>query len=110
MMCFSRPLLLHCIASAPLSSGRALVAGGDGMLSTLPSEDSESRLDESAGTGMSVVAAFGMFERDIRGVGVERACDSGLQQNVSRFQSLQLKFSNRLPSSIACDVFENSDH
>lgn len=34
----------------------------------------------------------------------------GWQQKVSRFHNRQLRFSNLLPSSIACDVFENSDH
>jgi hypothetical protein len=33
-----------------------------------------------------------------------------LQQKVSRFHNRQLRFSNRRPSSIACDVLENSDH
>jgi hypothetical protein len=32
------------------------------------------------------------------------------QQKVSRFQRRQLRFSRRLPSSIACDVLEKSDH
>ena len=111
VMCFSRPRLSQL--SARLSSGRALgmVVAEAGVSvaseSLNPSEDVESRLDDSSGTGMSLVAAFGI---ENRGACVDRACDSGLQQKVSRFHRRQLRFSSRLPSSIACDVLENNDH
>ena len=115
VMCFS-PLLLLLHESARISSGRAFGIGvaevsGDGVSSSSSSsDDAESRLDESSGTGMSVAAAFGLPENDIRGEDVDCACAFELQQNVSRFHNRQLKFSSRLPSSIACEVFENSDH
>ena len=101
VICFSRPRL----QSARHNSGRAfgilVVAGADRDCSS-SSEDSELTLDENdkRGMGMSVAAAFGD--------GVEGG--SFEQQNVSRFHSLQLRFSSRLPSSMACDVFENNDH
>lgn len=116
VMCFSRPLLLLSQESAHRSSGRAfgimvaLAGGDDDSSSSLSSDNVESRLEDSSGTGMSVVAAFGFREIEMGGEAVERACDSALQQKVSRFHNRQLKFSNRLPSSIACDVFENNDH
>ena len=117
VMCFSRPrLLLSHEKSRHVSSGRALgmtvaVACGDGGIeSSLSSDDAESRLDDSSGTGMSVVAAFGFREFETGDEVVNRACDSGLQQNVSRFHNRQLRFSSRRPSSIACEVLENNDH
>jgi len=109
VMCFSRPLLVLHAESFLLSSGRAagmLVAGADDVsASSSSSEIALSRLLESAGIGMLVAAVLGLNEHR-----VDRACTSGAQQNVSRFHNRQLRFSNRLPSSIACDVFENSDH
>ena len=114
MRCFSRPLLLLSQESDSRNSGLfdimvVVFCAGEDSNSSLSSEDVESRLDDSSGTGMSVVAAFGLREID-RGEVVQLACDSGSQQKVSRFHNRQLRFSNRLPSSIACDVFENSDH
>ena len=117
VMCFSRPLLVQSRATVCRNSGRALgivvAAIGDTAASSSSNSDSdaESRLEDSAGTGMSVAAAFGLSEHAARVGGmVERAFESGLQQKVSRFQSLQLRFSSRLPSSMACEVFENNDH
>lgn len=118
VMCFSRPLPLLWQQSSRRNSGRAFgmvvaVEGGDGMgSSSVSSEDAESRLDESPGTaGMSVAAAFGVFEKWYCGARVDRDCGSKAPQHkVSRFQSRQLRFSSRLPSSVACDVLENNDH
>ena len=116
MMCFSCPLLLLSQESARRSSGRAFgmvvneEGGDEGSSSSISSDDAESRLEESSGIGMLVVAAFGLSKNVYRGESVERACDAGLQQNVSRFQRRQLRFSSRFPSSIACEVFENNDH
>ncbi len=68
------------------------------------SEDAESQLEDKSGTESSwAVVASDVAHRDV----LSRAF---LQQNVSRFQRRQLRFSNRLPSSIACDVLEKSDH
>lgn len=112
VMCFSHPLLLLSHRLKRLNSGRA--CGREvGSLFNSSSESSESRLEERAGTpsGMLVEAASGRPEEEPRGKrAVDRACEAGLQQKVSRFHKRQLKFSNRLPSSIACEVLENNDH
>ena len=117
VMCFSRPLLVLLVESVRRSSGRAFGmmavadAPGDMPSSRSSSDEAESRLDDNSGTGMLVGAAFGLTANEHRGENVEAfAWCFGSQQNVSRFQSRQLRFSNRLPSSIACDVLENSDH
>lgn len=112
VMCFSRPLLLLLEESVRRSSGRAsgMVVWRVADVSSVSSDTADSTLDESAGTGMSVVAAFGRAGNETRGGKVDRACDSGLQQNVSRFHKRHDRFSNRLPSSMACDVLENKDH
>lgn len=120
VMCFSRPLLLLLEESCLRSSGRALETGGTGTdVSSCSSSSSwssssssvaaESRLEESSGTGMSVVAACGLTQEH-GGESAARGCWSGVQQKVSRFHSLQLRFSSLLPSSIAWDVLENRDH
>lgn len=121
VMCFSRPLLVLLKESCLRNSGRAFgivvelkvedVAGVDDVSSSSRSSDpADSRLVDSSGTGMSVVAACGLTANEHRGESVERACVCGAQQNVSRFHSRQLRFSNRFPSSIACEAFEKSDH
>jgi hypothetical protein len=115
VMCFSRPRLVLLAESCLLNSGRACgmrVAGADDVSSS-PSSSSEmalSMLLDSTGTGMLFAAACDLAESERRGERVDRACWSGEQQNVSRFHNLQLKFSSLFPSSIACDVFEKSDH
>lgn len=119
VMCFSRPRLrLLSEDSCRLSSGRAFGMRGvivDEVVSTSRSssdEVAESRLDDSAGSARSPLAAAAS-ERERRWEGALREAfdfDSGAQQNVSRFQRRQLRFSRRLPSSIACEVFENNDH
>lgn len=118
VMCFSRPLLVLLVESVRRNSGRAFgmtVAGvGDVSSSSSSSETADSRLEDSSGTGMLVVAAFvaafGFAANEHRGDSVDLACTSGEQQNVSRFHRRQLKFSSRLPPSIACDVLEKRDH
>ena len=109
VMCFSRPrLVLLLLESTLRSAGCAFgrhVAGQDVVSSS--SKSSEMALsseEERAGTGMLVAAAFGRSETS------DLACDSGAQQNVSRFHNRQERFSNRLPSSIAFDAFEKSAH
>jgi len=109
VMCFSRPrLVLLLLESTLRSAGCAFgmhVAGQEAVSSS--SKSSEMALsseEERAGTGMLVAAAFGRSETS------DLACDSGAQQNVSLFHNRQDKFSNRFPSSIACDVLEKSDH
>ena len=87
-----------------------VVAGGDAPSSSSSSDDTESRLEDSSGTGMSVVAAFGLPENVSRGELDGCAFDFDVQQKVSRFHSRQLRFSRRLPSSMACEVLENNDH
>lgn len=63
-------------------------------------DDKDSRLDERL--GMSLAAGSDTEARD-RAFG-------GEQQKVSLFHRRQLRFSKRLPSSTACDVFEKIDH
>lgn len=114
-MCFSRDIRRLSWESARLNSGAESVGMvvaevSSSSASSISSDDAESRLDESAGIGMSLVAAFGLSEIESGGESDERACRSGAQHNVSRFHNRQLRFSNRLPSSIACEVFENNDH
>ena len=115
VMCFSRGWLRLKQQFPRINSGRAsgmVVAEvvGDISSSSKSSDEAESRLHESSGTGMSVAAAVGLPENGIRGEGVDRDCAFELQQKVSRFHNRQLRFSSRLPSSIACDVLEKSDH
>ena len=103
VMCFSRPRLQSARHSSGRAFGIVVVAGADcDSPTSSSSDDVESTLDENErrGMGMLVAAAFGA------------GIDSGSfeQQNVSRFHSLQLRFSSRFPSSMACDVFENNDH
>lgn len=80
------------------------------------SDEADSRLEDNSGTGMSLllgleVAAIGCCAVAIRVVLRMRVVGCrGAQQKVSRFQSRHERFSNRLPSSIACEVFEKSDH
>lgn len=84
-----------------MSSGRAWGASE----SSSSSDTADSRLEDRSGRGMSVVAACGLKEF----AGGERRSGCA-QQKVSRFQRRQLRFSRRLPSSIACEVLEKSDH
>ena len=104
VMCFSRATFLLSVERWRVSSGRV---DGAQEASSSSSDTAESRLEDSSGTGMSLVAARGLYEVG----GVRRGLASGCaQQKVSRFQRRQLRFSRRLPSSIACDVLEKSDH
>jgi hypothetical protein len=120
VMCFSFPRLrLHsAVSDEELMRG----ATGDDV-SNSSSDEAESKLEERAGSefispccGVAVVdlATFDDREGSERRIEVEGAlvgdCDAGAQQNVSRFHNRQLRFSSRFPSSMACDVFEKSDH
>ena len=95
------------VAGCDVFLATSAVAACASSSSSSSSDNAESRLDESSGTGMSVVAAFGLLEKGVR---EDRACFDGLQQNVSRFHNRHERFSRRLPSSMACEVLENSDH
>ena len=132
-MIFSSALPVMCrslglpdgVHSARFSSGRALgiarahlpVDAVSTNSSTSSSDDSESRLDDSAGTAMSRVAACVSCVKEHRSCGAnedvdddaDRAC-LALQQKVSRFHNRQLMFSYRFPWSMACEVLENNDH
>lgn len=68
--------------------------------STASSSANESRLFDRLGAVLlfEYRPSELLEEMEIAGV-VEFASETGSQQNVSRFQSLQLRFSNRLPSS-----------
>lgn len=68
--------------------------------STASSSANESRLFDRLGAVLlfEYRPSELLEEMEIAGV-VEFASETGSQQNVSRFHSLQLKFSNRLPSS-----------
>jgi hypothetical protein len=65
------------------------------------SSEMESQLVDSWGMESSAAVASSSKEMFSRAF---------LQQKVSLFHSLQLRFSNRLPLSIACEVLEKSDH
>lgn len=101
VMCFSPPRILLSVERWRVSSGRAWGASE----SSSSSDTAESRLEDRSGSGMSAVAACGLKEF----AGGERR-SGWAQQKVSRFQRRQLRFSRRLPSSIACEVLEKSDH
>jgi hypothetical protein len=62
------------------------------------SSTSESRLPESSGTPGEYRPSELLEDIEMAGV-VALASEMGSQQNVSLFHNLQLKFSNRLPSS-----------
>lgn len=62
------------------------------------SSTNESRLVERPGISVEYRPSELLHEMEIAGV-VELASETGSQQNVSRFQSLQLKFSSLRPSS-----------
>lgn len=105
VMCFSRATFLLSVERWRVSSGRV---DGAQDASSSSSDTAESRLDDSSGTGMSPVAARGLYEAGgVRRRGLGSGC---AQQKVSRFQRRQLRFSSRLPSSIAWEVLEKSDH
>lgn len=111
VMCSAQHWL--CAGSVFNSSGRALgMPGADRIAACSSSSDcTESRLDESEGTLCTAATALGLSESEHRRSDVcfDRDCFA-LQQNVSRVHNRQLRFSNRLPSLIACDVFESIDH
>ena len=72
-------------------------------------EASESTLDDNSGTAvgesgeLNVLGLRGIFQREELH---NWSCDA--QQKVSRFQRRQLRFSNRLPSSIVSAHFEKT--
>jgi hypothetical protein len=67
--------------------------------SSTSSSTSESRLPDRLGTSVVEYRPSELLEaREIAGV-VALASETGSQQNVSLFQSLQLRFSSRRPSS-----------
>ena len=87
--------------------------GNDNGSSLFSSDDWELRLEcelDSAGIGMSVVAAFGLRVIEIGNEAFECACNCGLQQNVSLVQRRQERFSKRFPSSNEFAAFEKRDH
>jgi len=100
VMCFSPPRVLLSVERWRVSSGRAWGTSE----SSSSSDTADSRLEDRSGSGMSLVAACGLKE-----AGGERRSGCA-QQKVSRFQRRQLRFSSRLPSSMAWEVFEKSDH
>lgn len=106
LMCSTQHEL--CAGSMLTSSGRALgMEGADGMSSS-SSDDADSTLDASEGTFCAAATALGLSASEHRRRG---DCDClALQQKVSRFHNRQLRFSNRFPFSIACDVLDNMDH
>lgn len=120
VMCFSRPRLrVLSPDSFRLRPGRArgmrgvVVCDVECTSKSSSDDEAESSDDESAGIDMSplVAAVCGIMRRCWEGRLRESGrWDSGAQQNVSLFHSRQLRFSSRLPSSIACEVLENSDH
>ncbi len=89
------------------TTGREIARGADTEAevlsdsnSTASSSANESRLFDRLGAVLLFeYRPSGLLEEmEIAGV-VEFASETGSQQKVSRFHSLQLKFSNRLPSS-----------
>lgn len=110
-MCFSLPRLRVSSVVKQVSSGRTTSEGVvEGMARTSGGEsivDALLMLDANSGVFAKLVSTSGRGEYCRRR---DRACVSGRQQNVSRFHSRQLRFSSRLPSSNAADVFENTVH
>lgn len=105
VMCFSRPLLRCSVESLLRNPGRTTGEGG-GKASSM-SDSLEETLLDNAGTGMCCLARGDKLHLPASG---ERGCwVSGEQQNVSRFHNLQLRFSSRLPSSIASEILENTE-
>jgi hypothetical protein len=99
VMCFSLPLLrLSAESSTSTSMRRALcgkVAGLTVCVLSASSDAAESTLDDNEGT------SFGLGRRGRTSIaGVVARCGCASQQKVSRFHNLQLRFSNRFPSSI----------
>ena len=120
VMCFSRPRLrVLSPDSFRLRPGRArgmrglMVCDVESTSKSSSDDEAESSDDERAGIDKSplVAAVRGIMRRCWEGRLRESGrWVSGAQQKVSRFHSRQLRFSSRLPSSIACEVLEKSDH
>jgi len=72
-MCFSRPLLVLAVESVRRISGRAFEKLAAMVCASKSSDDSDSRLEDSSGTGMSLTAAFGVTANEQRGESVDRA-------------------------------------
>lgn len=96
VMCFSWPRLLWSEELLLRNSGRTIGEGGEACSSSNSDSFDDTLLDR-AGTGMLLARGDRLYFP---------GC--GEQQNVSRFHSLQLRFSRRLPSSMASDIFENT--
>ena len=117
VMCFSRPRL----RPSPEHSGRA---SRGRLMSSARGEDEDASDDRTTGTSSDVAestladssgVSSGLDNLDGldglvgRGCVGERAEVLGEQQKVSRFQSLQLRFSSRRPSSIDSAHLEHCD-
>jgi hypothetical protein len=107
VMCFSLPLL-RLSAESPAPSGRrpgfrGKVAGRAVCLLSASSDAAESTLDDSGGTSFALGCRRGTWI-----AGVVARCGCASQQNVSRFHNLQLRFSNRFPSSMDSAHFEKT--
>ena len=105
VMCFSFPLLLDSVDSRLENSGR--------LMSTAPETDSvwfsscssSSEAAESTLADSSGISSGSRLDFWILRVGTVWSCS---QQKVSRFHNLQLRFSNRRPSSSDSAHFENT--
>ena len=101
VMCFSRPLLLVVLSIEDfLGDGRTMSSGNTwggwrASAGSASSEAIESTLADSSGTSLEPGRAWSY---SVMTSGVYCGFDS--QQKVSRFHNLQLRFSNRRPSSI----------
>jgi hypothetical protein len=112
LICFSRPLPRISFGSCIGSVDCFISTGSDrgrwcASILSQSAEATESTLSDSPGTSSS--------SRAVRDGATSMAddipqCSSRAQQNVSRHQSLQLKFSNRRPSSRKFADFENTFH
>ena len=101
VMCFSLPLpqlpdtSIRCVGGRLISSGADCWVDDRCSRPSSSTEEMESTLADRS--GMSLELGLGRFI-SIAGVVASSGCDS--QQKVSRFHILQLRFSNRRPSSI----------
>ena|SRR2546429_5364272 len=107
-MCFSLPRLRLNAESSASSGTRSLFRENEVRLDvcalSASSEAAESTLDDSDGSsfGLARVGRTSM-------AGVVARCGCASQQNVSRFHSRQLRFSNLFPSSIDSAHLENTE-
>ena len=108
VICFSLPRLLdwnECAASVEpgvIAKG-AVCRCWCRSSSSEASDTAESTLADNSGT-----STFGGLELVISIAGVVASWGCGSQQSISRFQTRQLRFSNRRPSSIESAHFEKT--